>query len=191
MATELAVAQPAPDPFAYYKAVYDSARSDDSLQEMLLTDMQVILPNTFLEKVDKISMMHAIEARVPYLDNDLADFVMAVPSSVKVNGGQTKTLLRDACGDLIPSEVLHAKKVSFGTPISAWLRGDLYDFAHETLEDAEENCDGILNVRLLKQLLDEHRNRVADHSRDLWRSVVLIRWLNVYRNRFGIPASVL
>ena len=140
LADQVVSALPAADPFAYYRDVYDSVRSGDSLQEMLLTDMQVILPNTFLEKVDKVSMMHSIEARVPFLDNVLAEFVMTLPSGAKVSGGQTKALLRAACGDLIPAEVLHAKKVSFGTPMGAWLRGDLYDFAHATIANARENC---------------------------------------------------
>ena len=190
LAQQIAAAEPAPNPFAYYKDIYDSVRSADSLQEMLLTDMQIILPNTFLEKVDKVSMLHAIEARVPYLDNDLAEFVMALPSGAKVSGGKTKTLLRAACGDLIPPEVLHAKKVSFGTPMGEWLRGDLYDFARDTIANARENCEDILDIGLLQRLLREHRDKAANHSGVLWRSIVLIRWLDIYRAKYGMKVNV-
>ena len=190
LAGQMAAGQPAPNPFAYYQDIYDSVRSTDTLQEMLHTDMQVVLPNTFLEKVDKISMLHAIEARVPFLDNDLAEFVMSLPGSAKVWGAKSKALLRAACGDLIPQEVLHAKKVSFGTPTSAWLRGDLYNFAQETFANAGENCKDVLDIGLLQKLLRQHRDGAGSHARVLWRSIVLVRWLDTYRTRFRMKVHV-
>ena len=190
LAGQIVRAQPTPNPFAYYRDIYESVRSADSLQEMLHTDMQVILPNTFLEKVDKVSMLHAIEARVPFLDNDLAEFVMTLPGGVKVTNGQTKALLRAACGDLIPTEVLHARKVSFGTPMGAWLRGDLYDFARTTIANARDNCESILDIALLERLLQAHRDNAANHSGVIWRSIVLIRWLEMYRSKIGVNVKV-
>ncbi|MCH8479719.1 MAG: asparagine synthase (glutamine-hydrolyzing) [Wenzhouxiangella sp.] len=172
----------ATEPYRHYREVFQGLEGEPELQAMLFTDMQAVLPNRFLEKVDKVSMMYSIEARVPYLDNELVDYVMALDSRLKVRGGVSKVLLREATRDLLPDEVLNARKVSFGTPMGTWLRTTLQDFAWQRIDDARRRWSGLMDCDALTQLMNAVVSRTASgpESALLWRAIVLIVWLERY-----------
>ena len=103
---------------------------------MLLTDICLQLPSQFLPKVDRATMAHGLEARVPLLDERVAGLAVGVPSAWKVRGMQKKVLLRAAMRGRLPDAVLDAPKTGFGVPYEHWLRGSLHDFARDlVLED--------------------------------------------------------
>lgn len=171
------------NPFSTYKEVYKELEKLDPLQAMLYTDMQVILPHTYLEKVDKVNMFHSIEARVPLLDNDLVEHVMRLPSSFKLRRGLTKSYFREVVADLLPAEILNGRKNSFGTPMGEWLRTTLYTFVKGLFENARDEWGHFLDITFLIQLLELHKSRQKENSSLLWRSAVLIMWLNKYQSK--------
>lgn len=173
------------NPYRTYHEIAEGLLHLDPLQSMLYTDMQVILPYTYLEKVDKVNMLHSIEARVPLLDNELVDYVMRLPSSYKLRNGLTKSYFREVIGDLIPSEILRGRKNSFGTPMSEWLQSTLYEYALALFENAKKDWGRFLNASLLINILEQHRVGKQQNASLLWRSIVLIIWMNRYRSKLN------
>jgi asparagine synthase (glutamine-hydrolysing) len=78
------------------------------------------LPELLLMRIDRFSMANSIEARVPFLDPQLVDFVYRLPIDQKLKGGQTKIVLRHAVGDVVPPWVLARRKQGFGAPVADW-----------------------------------------------------------------------
>ena len=105
-------------PFWKYHEMFSRLRHLDPVQRMLYTDCKILLPNTFLEKVDKPTMAHSIEVRVPLLDASLTSYVMGLPSSRKVRFGQKKWILRRALRGVVPDSILYGPKTGFSVPCS-------------------------------------------------------------------------
>lgn len=165
----------------------------DPVSQVLLTDMITILPHTFLEKVDKVSMWHSVEARVPFLDNALVEYLVGLPSRLKIRRGVTKTLLRDVAGDFLPDDVVKGRKQSFGTPMDIWLRTLLFDYAHGVFQASRQRWGRFFDFERILALHREHAEGRANHSSILWRLVVLLVWFNRYAEKiriFGDEASV-
>ncbi|MBK9191999.1 MAG: asparagine synthase [Crocinitomicaceae bacterium] len=86
-----------------------------------MADQQMVLPNDMLKKVDVMSMAHALEVRVPFLDHNLVNFANSLPSEWKVNSGRTKIILRETFKNILPDEIIHRSKKGFEIPLNAWL----------------------------------------------------------------------
>jgi asparagine synthase (glutamine-hydrolysing) len=172
----------ASNPYRQYEERVKKFRSLDPLQQMLYTDMEIVLPYPFLDKVDKINMYHSIEARVPFLDNDLVNYVLSLPSTYKLRNGVTKSFLREIISDLLPNEILYMRKKSFGTPISEWLRTTLYYYVKDSLKMAQQKLPFINSLDLLNKL-EDHKSGRENYARILWRATVLITWLLHYEKK--------
>jgi asparagine synthase (glutamine-hydrolysing) len=129
-----------------------------------------------LTKVDRMSMAHSLEARVPLLDHPLVEFMATVPSSLKLRRFTTKYLMRRAVRDRLPRTVLKGPKRGFNVPMPGWLAGDLRGFMTDTLSPQRITQTGIFQPAAVTRLVDEHLGRVADHSRALWALIVLEHW---------------
>jgi len=134
-------------------------------------DLGVYLPTDLLVKTDRASMAHSLEARVPFLDAEVAELALALPTRLKVRRLEKKRLLRKAVEPLLPREVVHGAKRGFSIPAAAWLRGELEPFAREILGGAE-----LVDRGAALRLLDEHVARRDDHSRPLWGLLCLELW---------------
>ena len=161
----------------------------DPVRRMLSTDMMTILPHTFLEKVDKVSMWHSVEARVPMLDNALVDYVSTLPTRYKIRKGITKTLLRDIAADMLPEEVLSGRKQSFGTPMDIWLRTFLFDYAQDLFHRSRERWSHWFDFDRIDALHVSHARGEGNHSSILWRLVVLLSWLEHYKDKVWLGES--
>lgn len=170
------------NPFvAYEKAALEFA-NQDRVQKLLYTDMTVLLPNTYLEKVDKATMLCSIEARVPFLDNELVELALSIPSSLKVKNKEKKYLLKKALKGMVPDEILYGPKRGFDVPYKQWLKTDLYEFAESNFREMRSD---ILDCDALLKLLELHRKGVADYGPLLWKSLVLTYWLNHYSGKIS------
>lgn len=115
----------------------DSAASN-SLNKMLYVDMKTYLPDDLLTKVDKMTMAHSLEARVPFLDHNLVEFAATIPVHLKLKGFiKTKYLLRKYLKQYFPSEIYNRRKKGFNLPVGEWLRKGLRDFTQQTLLDSK------------------------------------------------------
>ena len=164
------------DPFAAYRRCARRFATPDSVQQMLLTDVSLQLPSQFLTKVDRATMAHGIEARVPLLDERVAELVIGMPSTLKVQGTQKKVVLRNAMRGRVPDEILDGPKTGFGVPYQEWLRGALYEFARSALLDAQFIERFGFDRAQLVSALDEHRARRRDRGFVLWKLLQLSLW---------------
>jgi asparagine synthase (glutamine-hydrolysing) len=164
---------PTADLFANVMAACPSA---DWLERLLYVDTQLGLPDDMLTKVDRVTMAHALEARVPLLDHLLVEFMAGVPSRLKLHGLTTKYLLRRAVRDRLPRSVLRGGKRGFNVPLPGWLAGDLRSFVGDTLAPARIAAGGLFRPGVVARLVDEHVGRRADHSRNLWALIVFEHW---------------
>lgn len=166
-----------------YKKQNELFKGDNIVDKMIKTDANILLPHTYLEKVDKSTMLSSIEARVPFLDNELVDFAYSIPSHLKVKNNQKKYLLKKALGGLIPDEILYGKKNGFNTPIGNWLKKDLYSFAKDSFLNKKNE---LLDADFCLKILEENKNNQMDYSFLLWKVLVLNTWLDYYKEKYKL-----
>jgi asparagine synthase (glutamine-hydrolysing) len=141
-------------------------------ENMMLFDYEFFLPEDLLVKEDRCTMAFGLEARVPYLDREVIEFMSRLPLQYKVSRGQTKRLFKKVASRYLPTWVLRRPKHGFGSPVAEWLRSDLKELAKETLFAP----GAFLKAPLIKQRFDEHQSGIADHSRQLWALLMLELW---------------
>lgn len=170
------------NPFKRYEEV--SKELDflsDNVQKLLWLDTKIILPDQFLEKVDKSTMANGVEVRVPFLDNDLASFALALPSELKVKNGVKKYLLKKALDGILPNEVLYGPKKGFGVPYQNWLKGPLKSFMEEIFNDPKIVQMNIFDYKVLNIRVEEHCSGKRDWGFSLWKMMNLCLWLEMYQ----------
>jgi asparagine synthase (glutamine-hydrolysing) len=118
-----------------------------------------------------------LELRAPFLDPDVVQLGLSLPTAAKIKGRRGKAILREAFADSLPREVLRAPKRGFGLPLSRWLREDLQAALRDTLLCADLRRMRIFREEALAGLINDHVLRRADHSHRLWALLVLGRWL--------------
>lgn len=176
------------DPFARFREVHRRVRHLDPLQQLLYTDCAVTLPDRFLEKVDKATMAHGIEVRVPFLDRSLSALALGLPSRDKLRHGRTKWLLRRSLRGILPESTLAARKSGFGVPYEQWLRGPLAGFVRSVLGDKSAADSGLFDSGAIQRLTHEHTTGRSDHGALLYRLLNLALWHRYYladRRRCG------
>jgi asparagine synthase (glutamine-hydrolysing) len=148
----------------------------DELDRLQYIDTALYLPADLLAKVDRMSMAHSLEARVPFLDRAVVELGRRIPSRLRMRGLTTKYLLRRAMAGRLPPAVLGGKKLGFHVPMSAWLAGSLKEFATDVLAPDRLRRQGLLDPAAVGRLLREHIERRADWSHALWALLVLVVW---------------
>jgi asparagine synthase (glutamine-hydrolysing) len=168
------------DPFAAFRRCASRFADVDPVQQMLLTDLSLQLPSQFLAKVDRATMAHGIEARVPLLDEGVASLAVGLPAALKVRGTQKKIVLRAAMRERLPADILDGPKMGFGVPYGEWLRTSLYAFVRAAIlaDDFIERF-GLDRTRL-ETALAEHRSRRRDRGFLLWKMLQLALWSRQY-----------
>jgi asparagine synthase (glutamine-hydrolysing) len=164
------------DPFARYRSMQERLGHLDPVQRMLHVDASILLPDIYLEKVDKSTMAHALEVRVPFLDNELSAFAMALPSSLKVRHGEKKWILRRALRGILPDSILDAPKTGFNVPYSRWLREGLRPYLESVLLDRATLASGFYDEAALRESLSEHFAGRRDNGFLLWKLLNLQIW---------------
>jgi asparagine synthase (glutamine-hydrolysing) len=168
------------NPFLRYEELERLVADRDTVQAMLYLDTSIVLPDLFLEKVDRSTMANSMEVRVPFLDNDLVDFALSLSSQEKLAGGELKGLLKRALAGVVPDEILNAPKTGFGVPYEAWLKGPLKDHLRNTLLEPRNRIGPTLDARVVRGLIDQHLAGRRDHGFLLWKLMQLSMWMNEY-----------
>jgi asparagine synthase (glutamine-hydrolysing) len=144
------------------------APTDDPLSLIQYIDMKTYLPGDILTKVDRASMAHALEVRVPLLDHQFVEWVSGLPSSCKLRNGEGKHIFKKALQPYLSDDILYRKKMGFSIPLAAWLRGPLADTMKRAVLNPALLDTGIFNANFLEQMVDEHQSSAKDHSTTLW-----------------------
>jgi asparagine synthase (glutamine-hydrolysing) len=155
--------------FAEAIAAWDGCHQSDPVDRALQFFTRLYLQDDMLVKLDRASMMHGLEARVPFLDNDVVDFVRRLPWRWKLRHGQTKFLLKKALESVLPHDVLYRQKKGFGVPVGAWFRQGALTV----------DCDALpagLSAEFTQRAWSAHRAGREDQRAFLWNAWLLGAW---------------
>ncbi len=142
--------------------------TDDPLGLIQYIDMKTYLVGDILTKVDRASMAHSLEVRVPLLDHEFVEWVSGIPSNVKLKGQEGKYILKSALEKHLSNDILYRKKMGFSIPIAKWFRGPLKEKLRATIINGSLAETGLFNQNYLTRLFDQHQSGQRDHSAALW-----------------------
>jgi asparagine synthase (glutamine-hydrolysing) len=128
-------------------------------------------------RVDKIGMAHSIEARVPFLDHRLVEFIMTIPPNIKVpSKNLSKNVLKKAVEPILPHEIINRKKQGFWAPVNEWLRNEWFSYAKATITSSSLINSGIFNTKFIEQILARHKSGKSDHGLEIYTLLMLSLW---------------
>jgi asparagine synthase (glutamine-hydrolysing) len=159
---------------------FNNAEAEDLLDRMLYTDFVTRLPEHSLVLTDRMTMAHGLEARSPFLDHELVEFLARVPGNIKVQNSRPKHLMRKLAKDYLPPSIIQRDKQGFMFPIAYWFRTDLFPFISNTLTNSHFVKDGLFKKDSIERLLGEHRSNRHDHHVRLWMLLNLELWHQLY-----------
>ncbi len=168
------------DPFRRYREVYRRFEHLDAVQRMLYTDLGILLPDVYFEKVDKPTMAHGIEIRVPFVDTQLAAYATGLPSAYKCRGRRKKLVLRAALRGVLPNEVLDRPKTGFSVPMRHWLRTSLADYMQSVLLDDSALNAAMFDRAALERCIREHLSGRRNNDKLLYKLINLVLWRRAY-----------
>ena len=152
----------------------------DSIDKMLIADVNGYLPNDLLVKMDRMSMAHSLEARSPFLDHELMEFVAKLPSNYKRKLNNGKILLKSAFKDLLPKNIMKRKKQGFGVPINQWIKGELKEMVFDALLSPSSNSLNYFNKSVIEKILIDHNANKRDYASKIWSLLIFEIWCKKY-----------
>ncbi len=141
---------------------------DHPLSRVQYLDMKTYLVGDILTKVDRASMAHALEVRVPLLDHELVEWVSGLPPEMKLKGREGKHIFKKALEPYLSDNILYRPKMGFSVPLANWFRGPLRERVRDAVLGPVLGDSGIFDHAFLRQLVDQHQSGVRDHSAALW-----------------------
>lgn len=131
-------------------------------------DFKTYLPGDILTKVDRASMAHALEVRVPILDHQLVEWISSLPPDLKLRDGQGKYVFKKAMEPYLPDDILYRPKMGFAVPLAHWFRGPLRRKVRDAVLGSALADSACFDMDFLKTLVDQHQSGIRDHSAGLW-----------------------
>ena len=161
----------------YFRHLLDQAATATPLSRLLFLNFCTYLPEDLLVKMDRSTMAHGLEARSPFLDTDLIEFVGRLPDHFKLRGFETKYILRKTFDDLIPPAILRRRKMGFGVPLGAWFRGPMRPFVEDRLGSRDARIFELLQPDPVRTYLRQHMDGHRDAGHQLFCLLTLEIWL--------------
>lgn len=144
------------------------------------TDLLRYLPDDLLCLTDRVSMANSIEARVPFLDIPLVEYMARVPLSAKLRGMTLKRILKDIMKPLLPEEIITQTKKGFSIPLARWIREELNDLISDCLSDRQIRDRGYFRPEIIAAMRRDHARGRENHADALWSLLVLELWHREY-----------
>jgi asparagine synthase (glutamine-hydrolysing) len=151
--------------------------TEDPLGLIQYLDMKTYLPGDILTKVDRASMAHALEVRVPLLDHTFVEWVSSLPSSLKLHGGEGKYIFKKSLESTLTNDILYRKKMGFSIPLASWFRGPLRQTVRDTLLGPLMADSGIFDMDFLKEMVTHHQSGQRDYSTPIWALLMFASFL--------------
>jgi len=167
-----------PEPMAQ---VLSSIPNAPGLRRFLDFDLRYYLADDILYKVDRMTMAHSLEARPPFLDPRIVDFAGRLPDRFKLNGSQSKYVLRTLMQDQLPPNVMRRPKIGFDIPVHDWFRGVLRPLLLETLSPEAVSSTRLFHWDAVERLINDHLERRANLGYHLWGLMVLLLWMRQWK----------
>jgi asparagine synthase (glutamine-hydrolysing) len=145
----------------------------DNFYRMMYYNLKLTLPEDMLTKVDRMSMAHSLEVRVPFLDHRLVEFMVGVHKNIKMAGYERKSILRRTVGRRLPYPVLQSPKKGFAVPLREWFKEKT--FAH-SLRNLTTSCPLDLNMNTVEKVIQLNVAGQADYGNFIWMLFLLTKW---------------
>lgn len=157
----------------------DQCDFDDPLSLIQYIDMKTYLPGDILVKVDRASMAHSLEVRVPILDADFASWACSLPSNLKLRNGEGKYIFKKALEGRVSDSVLYRDKMGFAVPLASWFRGPLRTSVESRLTSGRLVESNIFDADEIRGVVDQHMKGLRDYSAAIWALLVFANFLHV------------
>lgn len=151
-------------------------RNPDTVTRAQYADIKTYMTEDILVKVDRMSMAHSLEVRSPILDHKLMEFAGRLPSDLKLKGRQSKYIFKKMNEKRLPADILYRKKQGFSIPLAAWMRGELKDFAADTLFSSDSCLSDYFHTGYIKTLWEKHQRGLQDYAAPLWGLMMFGLW---------------
>ncbi|MBT1064831.1 amidotransferase 1, exosortase A system-associated [Bowmanella sp. Y26] len=167
---------------AVFRKYGDKVAHLDPLKQTQYIDMKTYLVGDILTKVDRASMAHSLEVRVPLIDHKFVEWAFAMPSALNLSGGVGKRMFKKSLEPHLPNDVLYRPKMGFAVPLSNWFRGPLKDRLYSALLSEHMAASGFFDMNHIRTMIDQHVRNVRDYSAPLW---ALLMFESFYRREIG------
>lgn len=164
------------DPFSVMEQHFARTRGWDPLSRIQYVDVKTYLVDDILTKVDRASMAHSLEVRVPFLDHEVMEYAAGIPARYKLRRGEGKHLFKQALAGIVPSEILNRPKMGFSIPLARWFRKDLKGMFEERVFSKNAFLDTLFHRAPIQQWWTQHQRGTRDYSYYLWALLVLECW---------------
>ena len=161
------------DVFKQYAHKAPGQASEDPLALIEYLDMKTYLVDDILTKVDRASMAHSLEVRVPMLDHKYIEWISSLPARLKLKGQTGKYILKKALEPYVPDDVLYRKKMGFAVPLENWFRGPLKERIQQTILGEAFLDAGFFNADYIKEMIDLHHSGKRENSSAIWTLMML------------------
>lgn len=162
------------DPFSIMEEHFNKAHKLSVKNQLMYVDMNTYLLNDHLRKVDRMTMAHSLEARVPYLDHRLVEFGMRLPERYKTTFFETKKILKHIAGNYLPKRIIHGRKKGLTVPIANWISIDLKEYIRDSLHSGM--IANFFKQSEVEAVLEQHYRKEKDNSRIIWSLLTLHGW---------------
>jgi len=146
------------------------------LQRLQYLCMKLYLQDNVLLKVDRASMAHSLEVRVPFLDRDVVEYASRIQPADKLRGLTTKYVLKRAVRRLLPNEIIHRRKTGFMMPVAVWLNQNMRETIEDLCSPAAVAETGLFDASFVRQILDEHFQERRDHRKHIYPLLCFMAW---------------
>ena len=151
-----------------------------SIEKMISLDQRFFLTDHNLNYADKMSMSEGVEVRVPFLDNDLINFVEKIPIDYKLRQGQTKWILKKSMENLLPKEIIYRVKTGFGAPLRNWVINYFDDLINEFLSEQKVSERGLFDYKELRKIIRENKEGRIDASYSIFSILCIETWCRCF-----------
>jgi len=169
-----------PDSYEIVERLWREAGDADLLQKMTYLELKNRLAELLLMRVDKMTMANSVEARVPFLDQELVEFAMALPPGMRTRGRSGKVLLKKAVAGLLPTEIIDRPKQGFVAPVAEWFRGDFGIRARAQILESSLAERGLLDYGAIDRLWKAHRSGRGEWAFQLWSIYNVSAWYDLW-----------
>ncbi len=152
----------------FFREQMDKCPKDDSLSRIQYVDLKTYLPGDILTKVDRASMAHSLEVRVPILDHKFVEWISGIKPEYKVKGNEGKYIFKKALEPMVPDSILYRPKMGFSVPLAEWFRGPLKQRLRDSLLGPVLADTEIFDMEYIKWLVEQHQSGMRDFSTLLW-----------------------
>ncbi len=145
----------------------------DTLSKIQYLDLKTYLVGDILTKVDRASMAHSLEVRVPFLDHEFVEWAARLSSTIKLKGGEGKYVLKKSLEPYLPEPVLYRKKMGFSVPLVRWFRGPLADRVRALPDSPWLGDAQIFDRKALATICTHHLSGRRNHTDIIWALLML------------------